>query len=186
MKLIRSIAKLLAHGVAVNMRVSGTPDKVQIDLLGSAPKENKANIHLPALTFMGTPEEVDDQLEEYLEKYCDSAVRITQTAADADEQLRKAEEEAKAAAKAALDAKKAKAPSKPTGLKKPATPSAGLAGDDDDNDEGDEDGEGEAKTTLDTAAGSGSGTALKDDNQGGPAKTRPSSDAHPALALDLF
>lgn len=187
MKLIRSIAKLLAQGVTLNIRVTGTAEKVQIDILGGAPKENKANIPLPAITLMGSPEEVDEKLEAYMENYCDSAVRTAQVISDVDAQLRQAEEDAKAAAKAALDAKKAKPASKPT-LKKPTTPSAGLAGDDEDNDSGDDGGgaDGEAKTTLDTASGVGGPSAQTHNDQGGTSKAAPASGTHPALELDLF
>lgn len=185
MKLITSIALLLAQGATLQIKFSQPSEgKVQLDIL-PAGKENKAGILIPPKSIIGTAEELDAELEKFMEAYCSSASRIASTASNVEAEMKKLEDEASAAAKKALEDKRANKkpgsgtttkPSIPAGKK---APSLGLPDDDDEQDEGtateggDED---SGHTALDTSSAPAQS----------PTPAPAAAPAVPALTVDLF
>jgi PRTRC genetic system protein E len=176
MKLIQSLAPVLAQGVQVMLKLSANGEQVQLDILPTG-KENKAGIVIPPKTILGTAQEIDEGLEDFMAKYCQSAGRIVSIANSADADLQAAEKEAADKAKQALDEKrktKTSTPSKPAAstLKKDRT--AGLAADDDENGDDNDDESG--------GDGPGSGTTLDTSGTAKPAEVPLASTAAPAAS----
>jgi len=143
MKLIQSLSALLIQGVQIKMMLQANGDQIQLDIL-PAGKENKAGISLPPKSVTGTAAELDENLEAFMEKYCQSVAKISSIIAASDADLEQAEREAQERAKSALAEKQAKTAAKPTskpgaGTKMGAKPArdldAGLSGADEDEDE---------------------------------------------------
>jgi PRTRC genetic system protein E len=179
MKFIQTIAPLLAQGIQILFKLSQSGEKVQLDILPTG-KENKAGILVPPKSLVGTPEEIDSELEAFLEKYCASAVRIVSIAASADADLARAEEEAQATARRALEEKRKNksTPSKPATPAGKKTLSLGVDEDEGDDDVADNGGTG---TTQDTTAKESGAPASAP-----PASTAPAPAAEPALTPDMF
>lgn len=159
MNFIKQFAPLLAQGVQLTLILKQEGDKINVAFLPSG-KENKAGIVVPTQALLGHAEELDTGLEEWLAKYVGVCNRITNIATDSDASLRKAEEEAQAAAKSALEAKKntprsstTQSPTKPAG-KKPASLGVEDGQGDSGLDDGDDNaggGDGNHSTTLNTS-----------------------------------
>ena len=157
MNFIKQISPLLAQGVQLTLLLKQDGDKVNLAFLPSG-KENKAGIVVPTQALLGTAEELDTNLEEWLAKYVGTCLRITSIAGNTDAALKAAEEQAQAEATKALEARKANktttnrpSPSKPA--RKPV--SLGTEGstgsEDEERDDGGGDTGSDASTTLDTA-----------------------------------
>lgn len=160
MKLISPFKSLLQGGVILNFKIAaaGSGENVQLDILPQG-KDSSTGVSLPPKALVGTPEEIDSQLEEYLQKYATSVTRVAEVVANADAELKKIEDEAAAAAKKAIEDKAknktstTKSPGKPgtTGTRK-GDPKAGLLDDGDDENQ-----DGDTSTTLITTGGTTSG-----------------------------
>lgn len=122
MKLIQPFAALIQRGVSLQMNISAAGEQIQLSILPKG-KDTKTGVTLPPKALIGTAEEIDQHLEEYLTKYAGTVTRIADVVAGADVDLQAAEKEASAQAKQALDEKRAKNATKPGGAK--ATPAGG-------------------------------------------------------------
>lgn len=176
MKLIQSLQPLLAQGIALTLKLSASgEEKIQLDILPVG-KDNKAGITLPPKAVIGTAQELDAGLEDFLEKYCATVGRVASIAADTDAELQALEKNANEQARKALEDKRNKhtPASKSAGksgssASKPARdPSAGLMDGDDENDnDGDASGGDVPGTTLNTNPGaeSSAGGGASDSTQ---------------------
>ena len=158
MKLISPFKSLIQGGVILTFKISAAGgDRVQLDILPQG-KDSATGVSLPPKAFVGTPEEIDAGLEEYLPKYAGTVARVADVVANADADLRSLEEAAAAQAKKAVEDKskaKTTSPSKPGSKPASSAPrkdlSAGMldeSGDDDDD-----------STTLITTGGAGEAPA---------------------------
>ncbi|MEJ8838157.1 PRTRC system protein E [Ramlibacter sp. AN1133] len=162
MQLISPFASLLKGGVTLNLKISaGGGDNIQLDILPRG-KDSATGVALPPKALVGTAQELDAHLEEYLRKYAASLARVADVLATADVELQRLEDAASAQARKALEDKsRSKASAgKPQG--KPASTgarkdlSAGLVDEGDDEHDGDGDGEGhDASTALVTTGSAG-------------------------------
>ena len=160
MKLISPFKSLIQGGVILTFKISAAGcENVQLDILPQG-KDSATGVALPPKALVGTPEEIDAGLEEYLQKYAASVARVADVVAKADAELKTIEEAAAAQAKKAIEDKskaKTNTPSKPGSKPASSAPrkdmSAGLleeGGNDDDDDGG---------TTLITTGGAGEAPA---------------------------
>lgn len=157
MKLISPFKSLIQGGVILTFKISAAGgENVQLDILPQG-KDTATGVALPPKALIGTPEEIDAGLEEYLQKYAASVARVAEVVAKADAELKTIEEAAAAQAKKAIEDKskaKTSTPSKPGS--KPGTSAprkdmgAGLLDEGDDDDGG---------TTLITTGSTGEAPA---------------------------
>ena len=148
MQLISPFASLIRGGVILNLKISAAGgENIQLDILPQG-KDSATGVALPPKALVGTAQELDAHLEEYLRKYAASLARVADVVAGADAELRTLEEAASAQVRKAVhDRSKSKGESgKPAG--KPAAGggrkdmAAGLvneAEDGGDRDEGEDD-----------------------------------------------
>lgn len=147
MKLISPFKSLIQGGVILTFKISAAGgENVQMDILPQG-KDSATGVALPPKALVGTPEEIDAGLEEYLQKYAASVVRVADVVAKADAELKTIEDAAAAQAKKAIEDKskaKTNTPSKPGSKPASSAPrkdmSAGMldegGGNDDDDDGG--------------------------------------------------
>ena len=187
MKLISPFKSLLQGGVILTFKIAAAGgENVQLDILPQG-KDSATGVALPPKALVGTPEEIDAGLEEYLQKYAASVVRVADVVAKADAELKTIEEAASAQAKKAIEEKsktKTNTPSKPGS--KPASSaarkdmSAGMLDDGGGNDDDDDDG----GTTLITTGGAGEAPAPASSPAAAPAAA-PSAQVE-GVSPDLF
>lgn len=162
MKLISPFKSLIQGGVVLTFKISAAGgENVQMDILPQG-KDSATGVALPPKALVGTPEELDAGLEEYLQKYAASVARVADVVANADAELRTIEEAAAAQAKKAIEDKskaKTNTPSKPGSKPAANAPrkdmSAGMLGESGGGDDDDDDG----GTTLITTGGAGEAPA---------------------------
>ena len=161
MKLISPFKSLIQGGVILTFKISAAGgENVQMDILPQG-KDSATGIALPPKALVGTPEEIDAGLEEYLQKYAASVARVADVVANADAELKTIEEAASAQAKKAIEEKSktktntpSKSGSKPASSATRRDMSAGMleeGGSDTDADDG--------GTTLITTGGAGEAPA---------------------------
>lgn len=155
MKLIQPFAALINNGVTLTFKLAAAGEKIQLDILPSG-KDSKTGVALPPKALVGTAEDLDANLEAYLEKYAASLSTIADVVAKADVDLEAAEKAASDTARKAVEEKRNKTkPGKSTpalsGPKKKDATTGLIDTDDDDAGEtgGGEEDEQDA-TTLDT------------------------------------
>lgn len=165
MQLIQPFEALIRGGMHLTLRISAAGEtNIQLDILPQG-VDTKTGIALPPRALVGTAQELDDNLEEFVRKYAASVVRVADVVAGADAELQKIEADASAQAKQAVqDKAKSRSAAKPAG-KSPASRagatrdlSKGLAGEegdgeDDHDDDADGGGGDTAATTLVTTGG---------------------------------
>lgn len=161
MKLIQPFEALIRNGVTLTFRLAAAGDQIQLDILPSG-KDTKTGVALPPRALLGSAADLDEHLEAFVEKYAGSVTRIADVVANADQDLKQAEDAAAAQARKAVEEKRSntKAPSKPgskvaTGTPKRRDFMAGMTGAGDE-DVDDDDGAGagdETGTTLNTGGG---------------------------------
>jgi len=184
MKLIQSLQPLLAQGIALTLKLSASGEnKIQLDIIPVG-KDNKAGIALPAKAVIGSAQELDEGLEDFLAKYSATVGRVANIAADADAELQALEKQATEQARKALEEKRNKQASPTKSVAKssgaPAKSrdmTAGLMG-------GDDEGGGESDADDDDNS---PGTTLNTDTAG--AETPPAgaaAEGSPALSANLF
>lgn len=159
MKLISPFKSLIQGGVILNLKISAAGgENIQLDILSQG-KDSATGVALPPKALVGTADEIDAHLEDYLQKYAASVARVADVVANADAELKTIEDAAAAQAKKAVEDKsKAKAPAPKPGTKTAsAAPGkdmkAGLLSEGDDEDNGDDDDQ--ASTTLLTTGSTG-------------------------------
>jgi PRTRC genetic system protein E len=185
MKLISPFKSLIQGGVILNLKISAAGgENIQLDILPQG-KDSATGVALPPKALVGTADEIDAHLEDYLQKYAASVARVADVVANADAELKTIEDAAAAQAKKAVEDKsKAKAPaSKPGSKTTSAAPrnkdmKAGLLSEDNDDDGNDDD---QGSTTLLTT-GSSSETPVSD---GAPAAA-PAVTSAEGMSQDLF
>lgn len=190
MKLISPFKSLIKGGVVLNFKISAAGgENVQMDILPQG-KDSATGVSLPPKALVGTPEEIDASLEEYLQKYAASVTRVADVVANADAELQNIEQAAAAQAKKAVEEKAAKSktstPAKPGGKSAVPAPrkdlSAGMLNEDDD--EREDDGE----TTLITTGAAAAAPAPVAQQESTPAAA-PAAAATPpvdGVSQDLF
>jgi PRTRC genetic system protein E len=112
MKLIQPFAALIQRGVSLTFNISAAGEQIQLNILPSG-KDTKTGVALPPKALIGSAEELDQHLEEYLSKYAGAVTRIADVLATADVDLQAAEKEATDQARQALEEKRNKGTSKP-------------------------------------------------------------------------
>lgn len=159
MKLISPFKSLIQGGVTLTKISAAGGENVQLDILPQG-KDSATGVALPPKALVGTPEEIDAGLEEYLQKYAASVTRVADVVAKADAELKTIEEAASAQAKKAIEDKsKAKTNTPSKSGNKPASGaprkdmSAGML------DEGGGDADADGGTTLITTGGAGEAPA---------------------------
>lgn len=141
MSLIEKLAPLVAAGVVVHLTLRKAGDKVQLEILPEA-DTRKTGIAIPPRAFLGTAQELDAGLEDFLPNYVRSATGLNDQIAETAQVMAQAEEDAKQAranaakprtvAPAKAGSSTASAPSKTV---KKANPGAGFLDTDDDADD---------------------------------------------------
>lgn len=185
MKLISPFKSLIQGGVILTLKISAAGgENVQLDILPQG-KDSATGVSLPPKALIGTSEEIDASLGEYLQKYAASVARVADVVANADAELKTIEEAAAAQAKKAIEDKsKAKTSTPSKSASKPACSaprkdmSAGMldeGGDDDD----------EGSTALITTGGAGEAPALASAAAAAPAAA-PAAAAVEGVSPDLF
>ena len=141
---------------------------------------------LPPKALVGTADEIDAHLEDFLQKYAASVARIADVVANADAELKTVEDAAAAQAKKAVEDKsKAKTPAPKPGTKMASVAprnkdmKAGLLGEGGDENNGNDDDE---PTTTLLTTGSSSETPVSD---GAPAAA-PAVASAEGMSQDLF
>lgn len=190
MKMIQPFEALILAGVTLTLKFSAAGEKnIQLDILPQG-KDTKTGMSLPPKAIVGTAQELDENLEAFIEKYAPSVQRVAEVVAGADADLQKIEADASAQAKKTVEEKaKSRAAAKP-GAGKGTTPpkkdlTKGLLGagdetnDDDDQDDDRDGGDDQAATTLGTT---GASAAPASAPKAAAASTPP---AAPAVGLDL-
>jgi PRTRC genetic system protein E len=184
MKLISPFKSLIQGGVILTFKISAAGgDRVQLDILPQG-KDSATGVSLPPKALVGTPEEIDAGLEEYLPKYAGTVARVADVVANAESELKTLEEAAAAQAKKAVEDKSKAKTNTPKAGSKPASSaprkdmSAGLL---DDDDGGDDDNDG--GMTLMTTGGAGQAQAPTPAS--GPADA-PAPAAPEGVSPDLF
>lgn len=190
MKMIQPFEALILAGVTLTLKFSAAGEKnIQLDILPQG-KDTKTGMSLPPKAIVGTAQELDENLEAFIEKYAPSVQRVAEVVAGADADLQKIEADASAQAKKTVEEKaKSRAAAKP-GAGKGTTPAPkkdltkGLLGagdetnDDDDQDDDRDGGDDQAATTLGTT---GASAAPASAPKAAAASTPP---AAPAVGLD--
>lgn len=160
MKLISPFKSLIQGGVILNLKISAAGgDNIQLDILPQG-KDSATGVALPPKALVGTAQEIDENLEEYLQKYAASVARVADLVAGADAELKTIEDAAAAQARKAIDEKTRKAAAKPaikpaSGAPPARDVTAGLL--ESNEDEGDDDEP--SPSTLTTTGGAGQGAA---------------------------
>ncbi len=155
MNLIQPFAALIKNGVNLTFKLAAAGDNIQLDILPSG-KDSKTGVALPPKALIGTAEDLDANLEAYLQKYAASLTTIADVVAKADDDLQAAEKVASETARKAVEDKRKSgktSTSKPTASPKRKDAASGLIDTDDDtnSEEEGEGGEGDdAATTLNT------------------------------------
>lgn len=149
MNLIQPFEALIKNGVSLTFKIAAAGEQIQLNILPSG-KDTKTGVALPPKALIGTAAELDQHLEEFVQKYAASVQRIADVVATADADLDKNEKEASEVARKAVEDKKNSKPAaaKPgtksastTALAKKRDMGAGLieeeggGGDDDDDDD---------------------------------------------------
>jgi PRTRC genetic system protein E len=187
MKLISPFKSLIKGGVILNLKISAAGgENIQLDIFPQG-KDSATGVALPPKALVGTADEIDAHLEDYLQKYAASVARIADVVANADAELKTIEDAAAAQAKKAVEDKsKAKIPASKPGTKAASAAArnkemkAGLLSEDhDDDDDGNDDVE--ASTTLLTT-GSSSETPVSD----GAHAAAPAVTSAEGMSQDLF
>jgi len=169
MQLISPFASLIHGGVILNLKISAAGgDNIQLDILPRG-KDSATGVALPPKALVGTAQELDAHLEDYLRKYAASLARVADLVAGADAELKSIEDAASAQARKAI-ADKSKSrpnPAKPRPLAPAARRdlTAGLVDDEESDGQEDEAGPSDAASALITTGGAG---------DGGVAQVRPS------------
>lgn len=189
MNLIKPFKSLIEGGVTLHFKIAAAGGgKVQLDILPVG-KDTNTGVGLPPKALVGTAEEIDDALEDFLQKYAPTVASVAEVVANADAEMREIEEAARAQTKAAVTAKRPAATGKPA-IKGPAAKpkrdmKAGLidgGNDDDDDDAGDgepgTDGD-RAETVLQTGGGAG-------DAAGTTGEAKPQGEQATGLTADIF
>ena len=189
MKLISPFKSLIQGGVVLNFKISAAGgENVQMDILPQG-KDSATGVALPPKALVGTPEELDAGLEEYLQKYAASVARVAEVVANADAELRTIEEAAAAQAKKAVEDKskaKTNTTSKPGSKPAASAPrkdmSAGML---DESGGGDDD---DGGTTLITTGDAGEAQAPAGAPASAPATAPAAAPAGPVegVSPDLF
>lgn len=188
MNLIKPFKSLIEGGVSLHFKIAAAGDgKVQLDILPVG-KDTKTGVGLPPKALVGTAEEIDNALEDFLQKYAPTVTSVAEVVANADAEMREIEEAARAQTKAAVTAKRPAATGKPA-VKSPVTKpkrdmKAGLiGGGEEDDDAGDVDAgtDGDrAETVLQTGDGVGDTAGT---NAG---EAKPQGEQTTGLSADIF
>lgn len=188
MKLIQPFEALIHAGVTLTLKFSAAGEKnIQLDILPQG-KDTKTGMSLPPKAIVGAAQELDENLEAFIEKYAPSVQRVSEVVAGADADLQKIEADASAQARKTVEEKaRSRAATKP-GVGKATTPAPkkdltkGLlgAGDEthDDEDDGPVGGDDQAATTL---GATGASAAPESEPKRAGASTPPPA---PAAGLD--
>lgn len=179
MKLLSPFKSLIQGGVILTFKISAAGgENVQLDILPKG-KDTATGVSLPPKALVGTPEEIDAHLEEYLQKYAVSVSRVADVVASADAELKTLEQAAATQAKKAVEEKnkaKANTPAKSgstSGSSTPKNMKAGLL------DEGDSDDE--QPTTLMTTGMAEPPAAPAETSSSAPAAGTTGNDLSPDL-----
>lgn len=180
MKLISPFKSLIQGGVILTFKISAAGgENVQIDILPQG-KDSATGVSLPPKALVGAAEEIDANLEEYLQKYAASVARVADVVANADAELKSIEAAAAAQAKKAVEEKSKSKSSMPpsAGSRSGSSPppknmKAGMLDDDVDTDD--------EPTTLMTTGTAGAPAAEAETSHSDPA-----AGAGNAVSSDLF
>jgi PRTRC genetic system protein E len=136
MQLISPFASLIRGGVILNLKIAAAGgDNIQLDILPRG-KDSATGVALPPKALVGSAQELDAHLEEYLRKYAASLARLADLVASADAELKTMEDAARAQARKAVDEKGKPRPGTGKPAARPPAPaarrdmSAGLVEDD--------------------------------------------------------
>lgn len=123
MQLITPFLALLQGGVVLTLRLSATAGgNIQLAILPHG-KDSATGVALPPRALVGTAQELDDNLEAYLQKYAASVARVADIVAGADAELQAIEQAASAQArKAVADRGRSKASARAGGGAQPGPP----------------------------------------------------------------
>lgn len=123
MQLITPFLTLLQGGVVLTLRLSATAGgNIQLDILPHG-KDSSTGVALPPRALVGTAQELDDNLEAYLQKYAASVARVADIVAGADAELQAIEQAASTQArKAVADRGRTKDSSRAAGSAQAAPP----------------------------------------------------------------
>lgn len=187
MKLISPFKSLIKGGVVLSFKISAAGgENVQLDILPQG-KDSATGVSLPPKALVGTPEEIDSSLEEYLQKYAASVTRVADVVANADVELNNIEQAAAAQAKKAVEEKakaKTSTPAK-AGKSRSSAPAkdlnAGMLNGSSGDDEHDEDGE----TTLITTGAAATPPASGAQQAAAPAAA-PAAPVVDGVSQDMF
>lgn len=173
MKLISPFKSLIQGGVILTLKISAAGgENVQLDILPQG-KDSATGVSLPPKALIGTPEEIDASLGEYLQKYAASVARVADVVANADAELKTIEDKSKA--KTSTPSKSASKPAASTPRKDMSAGMLDEGGDDDD----------EGSTSLVTTGGAGEAPALASAPAAAPA-VAPAAAAVEGVSPDLF
>ena len=172
MQLISPFASLIKGGVILNLKISAAGgENIQLDILPQG-KDSATGVALPPKALVGTAQELDTHLEDYLRKYAASLARLADVLANADAELKTMEDAASAQARKAIEDKSkskavaAKPATKPVPGAARKDMSAGLV----DEPEGEHDTEGgEDSTSPDLISTDSGGQAAAVDKAHSPA-----------------
>jgi PRTRC genetic system protein E len=173
MHLISPFASLIKGGVILNLKISaGGGENIQLDILPQG-KDSATGVALPPKALVGTAQELDTHLEEYLHKYAASLERMADVVANADAELKTLEDAALAQARNAIqDKSKSKATTARPGTKPVAggarkDMSAGLVDESEGEHDADRDEDGTPAALIETG-GAGEGATAGPTHTPGP------------------
>jgi PRTRC genetic system protein E len=162
MQLISPFASLIKGGVILNLKISAAGgENIQLDILPQG-KDSATGVALPPKALVGTAQELDTHLEEYLHKYAASLARVADVVAKADAELKTLEDAASAQARQAVtDKSKSNATASKSGTRPVAggarkNMSAGLVDENESEHDANRDGDGTPAALMETGrAGQG-------------------------------